>query len=184
VFNDNGAGVRGDLKAVVRAILLDPEARGDVKLDPRLRQAARAGAVRQAAAARGQRRRRRRLFGRGGATSARTSSIRRRCSTTTRPTYVLRVGYELAPEFAIQNSSTVINRDNVANTLAFGTIAPLATYPARRDATDWSAPAGGGGSSNALADKLDATMLHGTMSPAMRAGLDRGRRCAWPRPTP
>lgn len=31
VFNDNGAGVRGDLKAVVRAVLLDPEAR-DVAL--------------------------------------------------------------------------------------------------------------------------------------------------------
>ncbi|WP_341207070.1 DUF1800 family protein [uncultured Sphingomonas sp.] len=29
VFIDNGKGVRGDLKAVVRAILLDPEARGD-----------------------------------------------------------------------------------------------------------------------------------------------------------
>ena len=29
VFNDNGAGVRGDLRAVVRAILLDPEARND-----------------------------------------------------------------------------------------------------------------------------------------------------------
>jgi uncharacterized protein (DUF1800 family) len=29
VFADNGAGVRGDLRAVVRAILLDPEARGD-----------------------------------------------------------------------------------------------------------------------------------------------------------
>lgn len=29
VFVDNGKGVRGDLKAVVRAILLDPEARGD-----------------------------------------------------------------------------------------------------------------------------------------------------------
>lgn len=28
-FNDNGAGVRGDLRAVLRAILLDPEARGD-----------------------------------------------------------------------------------------------------------------------------------------------------------
>ncbi len=27
-FNDNGRGVRGDLKAVVRAILMDPEARG------------------------------------------------------------------------------------------------------------------------------------------------------------
>ncbi len=32
VFNDNGSAVRGDLKAVVRAILLDPEARGDFKV--------------------------------------------------------------------------------------------------------------------------------------------------------
>ncbi len=29
VFNDNGAGVRGDLKAVVRAVLMDSEARGN-----------------------------------------------------------------------------------------------------------------------------------------------------------
>lgn len=29
VFNDNGLGVRGDLKAVLRAILLDPDARND-----------------------------------------------------------------------------------------------------------------------------------------------------------
>ncbi|MBK8739254.1 MAG: DUF1800 family protein [Betaproteobacteria bacterium] len=35
VFKDNGAGVRGDLKAVVRAILLDPEARGPRKTDPK-----------------------------------------------------------------------------------------------------------------------------------------------------
>ncbi len=34
VFNDNGSGVRGDLKAVVRTILTDPEARGNVKTDP------------------------------------------------------------------------------------------------------------------------------------------------------
>jgi uncharacterized protein (DUF1800 family) len=34
VFNNNGQGVRGDLKAVVRAILLDPEARGNSKTDP------------------------------------------------------------------------------------------------------------------------------------------------------
>jgi hypothetical protein len=33
-FNDNGVGVRGDMKAVIRAILLDPEARGDLKTDP------------------------------------------------------------------------------------------------------------------------------------------------------
>ena len=33
-FNNNGAGVRGDMKAVIRAILLDPEARGNIKTDP------------------------------------------------------------------------------------------------------------------------------------------------------
>ncbi len=33
VFKDNGKGVRGDLAAVTRAILLDPEARGARKID-------------------------------------------------------------------------------------------------------------------------------------------------------
>lgn len=33
-FSNNGAGVRGDMKAIVTAILLDPEARGDIKTDP------------------------------------------------------------------------------------------------------------------------------------------------------
>ena len=34
IFRDNGVGVRGDLRSVVRAILLDPEARGNLKTDP------------------------------------------------------------------------------------------------------------------------------------------------------
>jgi uncharacterized protein (DUF1800 family) len=33
-FANNGGGTRGDMKAVVRAILLDPEARGSVETDP------------------------------------------------------------------------------------------------------------------------------------------------------
>ena len=33
VFNDNGAGVRGDLRAVVKAILMDPEARPDMPME-------------------------------------------------------------------------------------------------------------------------------------------------------
>jgi uncharacterized protein (DUF1800 family) len=32
VFNNNGQGVRGDLRAVVRAVLLDPEARGNASV--------------------------------------------------------------------------------------------------------------------------------------------------------
>lgn len=34
VFADNGAGVRGDLKAVVKAILMDADARGDARSGP------------------------------------------------------------------------------------------------------------------------------------------------------
>jgi uncharacterized protein (DUF1800 family) len=33
-FANNGSGVRGDMKAIITAILLDPEGRGDVKTDP------------------------------------------------------------------------------------------------------------------------------------------------------
>lgn len=33
-FNNNGSGVRGDMKAVISAVLLDPEARGSRKTDP------------------------------------------------------------------------------------------------------------------------------------------------------
>jgi uncharacterized protein (DUF1800 family) len=33
-FANNGNGVRGDMKAMITAILLDPEARGDLKTDP------------------------------------------------------------------------------------------------------------------------------------------------------
>ncbi|WP_082081319.1 DUF1800 domain-containing protein [Methylocucumis oryzae] len=34
-FNDNGDGVRGDMKAVIKAVLLDPEALGGVKVNKR-----------------------------------------------------------------------------------------------------------------------------------------------------
>jgi uncharacterized protein (DUF1800 family) len=34
VFNNNGSGIRGDLRSVVRAILLDDEARRDIPVDP------------------------------------------------------------------------------------------------------------------------------------------------------
>ena len=62
VFNDNGAGVRGDLKAVVRAILLDPEARGADDRRRDLRPAARARAVRRRSRPRAQCDDRRRLL--------------------------------------------------------------------------------------------------------------------------
>jgi hypothetical protein len=172
VFNDNGAGVRGDLKAVVRAVLLDPEARGDVKLDPaygKLREpvlfmAAAARAVN--ATTDGV------FFGPAGATLGQNLFYSPSVFNYYPPDHVLAGTSTTAPEFAIQNSSTFINRENVANTLAFGTIAPLATYPgATGTHPNWASLQAVAGDGNALADKLEATMLHGTMSPALRAGL-------------
>src|SRR5262249_49466065 len=88
------------------------------------------------------------------------------------PTYTLPDSAQLAPEFAIQNSSTAINRYNFANTLAFGTIAPITTLPgAIGTIPDWTPLSGAAADPNALLDRLSATMMHGTMSPEMRAAI-------------
>jgi uncharacterized protein (DUF1501 family) len=68
VFNNNGQGVRGDMKAVVRAVLKDPEARGAVKLDPGYGKLREPGAVHDRRGARSQRKVRRRLLRAGGST--------------------------------------------------------------------------------------------------------------------
>jgi uncharacterized protein (DUF1800 family) len=172
VFNDNGSGVRGDMKAVVQAVLLDPEARGDVKLDPgygKLREpvlftAAAARAVN--AASDGV------YFGPASAGLGQNLFYSPSVFNYYPPDHVLPGTTSVAPEFALLNSSTFINRDNVANTLAFGTIAPQSTYPgATGTQPDWSALQASAGDANALADKLDALLLHGAMPPAMRAAL-------------
>ncbi len=172
VFNDNGQHVRGDLRAVVRAILLDPEARGDVKLDPgygKLREpvlfiaaAARAVDTHSDGVVFGQ------LVGGMGQNLFYSPSV----FNYYPPDYVLPGLTVLGPEFAIQNSSTFINRENAVSGLAFGTIAPLPSYPgATGTQPDWKMLQALAGDPYALADKLDALMLHGTMSAAMRSGL-------------
>ncbi|HVO88691.1 MAG TPA: DUF1800 family protein [Casimicrobiaceae bacterium] len=172
VFNNNGLATRGDLRATVNAILMDPEARGDVKLDPAY------GKLREpvlfmAAAARAvQTRSDGVYFGPTGSTMGQNLFYSPSVFNYYPPDYVLPGSADIAPEFALQNSSTYINRANFANTLAFGNIAPLATYPgAIGTQPDWSALQAAAGDPNALCDKLDALLLHGSMSPAMRSGL-------------
>ena len=121
--------MRGDLRAVVRAILLDPEARGDVKLDPgygKLREpvlfvagAARVVGTRSDGIVFGQ------IVGSMGQNLFYSPSV----FNYYPPDYVVPGKAAVGPEFAIQNSSTFINRENAINTLAFGAIAPLASYP-------------------------------------------------------
>ncbi len=172
VFNDNGSGVRGDMQAVVSAILNDPEARGYTKVP------ASYGKLREpvlfiAAAAR--------LLNAqsdGVYLAQQSGQLGQRLFYPASvfnyypPTYSLPDTDLLAPEFAIANSSTAINRDNFANTLAFGTIAPIATLPgAIGTMPDWSALSATAADPNALLDRLSATMMHGTMSPEMRAAI-------------
>jgi uncharacterized protein (DUF1800 family) len=172
VFDNNGQGVRGDLKAVVNAILTDPEARGAMKLDPgygKLREPA----LFTAAAARV-------LNAASDGVYLQQQSAQQGQSLFNPasvfnyypPTYVLPGTSALAPEFAIQNSTTAINRYNFANALSFGTIAPLATLPgAIGTKPDWTALSALAGDPNALLDKLDTLLMHGTMPAAMRAAI-------------
>ena len=172
VFNDNGLGVRGDLKAVVRAILTDPEARGAVKLDPAY------GKLREPV-----------LFMTGAARALATQSDGVYFGQQARglgqnlfyppsvfnyypPTYLLPDTAIVAPEFALANSSTAINRYNFANTLLFGTIAPLPTLPGATGTTPALAALSLiAGDPAALLDRLDAQLLHSTMPPSMRGAI-------------
>ncbi|MFO1322554.1 MAG: DUF1800 family protein [Burkholderiales bacterium] len=172
VFNNNGQGVRGDLKAVVAAILQDPEARGAVKLDSGYGKM-REPALYLAGIARAVNAKSDGVYF-GGASSSLGQNVFYSPSVFNYypPDYVLPGTTLTGPEFALQNSTTYINRDNAANTLAFGTIAPLATYPgATGTQPDFAALQAVAADASALADKLDALLLHGAMPPAMRAGL-------------
>jgi uncharacterized protein (DUF1800 family) len=172
VFANNGAGVRGDLAAVVAAILTDPEARGARKIDPGY------GKLREPV-----------LYLTGIARALDTASDGVFFGTQSGalgqplfypasvfnyypPGYVVPGTQANGPEFALQNSSTAINRWNAVNTLAFGTIAPIATLPgATGTRPDWSALAAAAGNADALLDRLDALLLHGTLAPAARAAI-------------
>ena len=134
VFNNNGYGVRGDLKAVVRAILTDPEARGDVKNDPNygylkepvlhvtniLRQfnarAANGVAGSQSDGVINP------LIIQIGQDVFRAPSV----FNYYPPDYVVPVSGILGPEFFLLTTSTALRRANVMNTLVFANIAATA----------------------------------------------------------
>ncbi len=172
-FADNGAGVRGDLRALVRAILLDPEARGARKIDPAYGKLAEPVLYMTALA--------RALGGRTdgvyfrNASSALGQFVFYPASVFNYypPDYVVPGTPLLGPEFAIQTTSTAIARANVANALIFSArIAPDASvYGATGTALDlapWQAVAG---NATALADRLDRLLLAGRMGAAMKAAI-------------
>jgi uncharacterized protein (DUF1800 family) len=196
VFNNDCSGlypqgclnVRGNLRMVVQAILLDPEARGDVKTDPnygKLREPAQYinGVLR--------------AFNVKSADKLSTSDgVLGRNSTVDftgtldqpifQPTTVFsyyQPGYEvpgtkiLGPAFGILSTSTTLRRANDINTLVYSGVsansAPTAASPDRPrgtsvDLANLEALAGNPGD---VADALNPLLFHGTMSSQMRTSL-------------
>ncbi len=160
VFADDGRGVRGNLAAVVKAILLDPEARGPVKSDPAY------GRLREPV-----------LFVTNlcrtlGATS--DGVLAAQASTMGQPLFnpasvfsyfspdnEIQEGV-FGPEFGIQSSTTTIGRVNFVSALVFNGIGRgTPTGGTSLDLSKWSPLAA---DPAALVSAIDRLLLHGTMT--------------------
>jgi uncharacterized protein (DUF1800 family) len=171
VFNDNGAGVRGDLGAVARAIVLDPEARGDFHPEP--------------------------TYGHLIVPALFITRVLRAFHPTSdgvlasnavsmeqdvfRPASVFSFyppGYRiiggqglLGPEFKLDDSATALARANFANTVVFSSIA--ASLPDRPIGTslDFSRLLPLAADPTVLVSELNALLMHQAMSPAMQTAI-------------
>jgi uncharacterized protein (DUF1800 family) len=201
VFNNDCNGLypisgctnaRGNLKAVVQAILLDPEARGDVKTDPnygKLREPAqyingflRAFNVKsfdKTSTSDGV------LGGRtaNGNQGDFTGSLDQPIYQPTTVFSYYQPGYEvpgtkiLGPAFGILSTSTTLRRANDINTLVYTGVSsnttPTAASPDRPRGTsiDLSNLEAMNGDANAICDALNSLLLHGTMSTQTRTSI-------------
>lgn len=171
-FDNNGKGVRGDMKAVIAAILLDPEARGDVKRDPgygKLREPVLyMTALARALNATSDGVYFQQQSGGMGQPLFYSPTVFNYYS----PDYMVPGTSALGPEFDLQDTSSAISRINMAYNMLFGTIAPSANvYGSTGTQFNWSALQALAGDPSALADKLSGLLLNGTMSAQMKAAI-------------
>lgn len=178
-FNNNGFGVRGDLKTVIKTILLDPEARGDVKTDPnygKLREPVlfTTNVLKQ-------------LNVRSADGTAQSDGVISSLPNSMgqnpfyaptvfnyySPDYIIPGTALNAPEFGLMTTGTSIARANVGNTLAYSRInvgqdAPNGTSI---DLTEMTQLMQNDPTGNQLMDALNTRLLHGTMSASMRSTI-------------
>lgn len=195
-FNNNGAGVRGDMKAVIKAVLLDPEARGSRKTDPTY------GKLREPLQYLTNLLRTFNVRAGNNGSNSPPSSCQNRSDGVfdwmTRemgqevwmpptvfsyysPEYVVPGTDILGPEFALANTGTSFSRNNYIFlfsfwNLGFGAATTSDPYPYvpcgtsidKSEAVAWltADPSG-----NALIEGLNRKMMHGTMSDAMKSKI-------------
>ncbi|HEX4900865.1 MAG TPA: DUF1800 domain-containing protein, partial [Pyrinomonadaceae bacterium] len=182
------SNARGNMKAVVQAILLDPEARGDVKTDPnygKLREPAqyiinvlRALNVKsfdKTSTSDG-------VLG-GRSSTDFTGTLDQVIFSPPTVFSYYQPGYEvpgtkiLGPAFGILSTSTTLRRANNINSLVYAGVTanttPTALSPDRPRGTslDLSNLEALSANPGDIADLLNALMLHGTMSTQMRTSL-------------
>ena len=167
VFGDNGSGIRGDLKAVVTAILLDPEARrGD---DPAQAQP-NDGHLKEPVLFITNLLRAKNGISDGAGLADRASDMKQPpfFSPTVfnfyHPDHVIQDSTLIGPEFEIFNTSTTISRINFVNTLVYGQVSNTTTV-------DLSGYVPLAASPDQLITAIAAVMLHGQVSDNMRNTL-------------
>ena len=174
---DGAQGQRGDLRAVVKAILLDPEARGDNKTDSRygrLRHPAQyvAGILRAfgARSADGQSLSDGYLNPQSSAMGMDVFRPPSVFSYFSPASVVPGTNGVRGPEFGLFTTSTALRRINFVNTIVFGRIAVSANAATGTalDLAPWLSLAG---APSDLVAALDELLLHQTMSPAMRDSI-------------
>ncbi len=199
-FNNNGAGVRGDMKTLIRAVLLDPEARGSRKTEPtygKMREPVQyfTNIMRMFNAKAG-------THSPSGATTPPASCQGRSDGVFNwlpgemgqdvwapptvfnyfPPDYQVPGTDILGPEFALANTGSLIHKNNNALYLTAGQGIWLETptaanpYPfvpcgTSLDTTEPTAWAAADASNTRLIEGLNAKMMHGTMSEAMKSKI-------------
>ena len=167
VFKNNGSSVRGDMKAVITAILLDPEARrGDDSttanpVDGHLQEPILfiAGLLR--------------AFGATsdgsnlsfpGSTMGQNALFSPSVFNFFSPNFMIPGTSLYGPEFQILTTATSLNRANFVNTFVFGSLGSGTTVNFSSYGSQASNP-------GALLDTLNTLMLHGTMTDDMKTSI-------------
>ena len=188
LYSQGCTNTRGNLKFVVQAILLDPEARGDVKTDPnygKLREPAQyvTGFLRafnvksfdKTATSDG-------VLGNRAGTDF-TGTLDQPIFQPPTVFSYYQPGYEvpgtklLGPAFGILSTTTTLRRANDINTLVFNGVTanttPTAASPDRPRGTsiDIANLEALAGNPIDVVNALDALLLHGTMNPQMRTSI-------------
>jgi uncharacterized protein (DUF1800 family) len=178
-FNNNGAGVRGDLKAVISEILLDSEARAadypntSGPNDGHLREPILfiTALMRNLNATLDATGNAERTLAAQGTNMGQTLLYSPTVFNYYPPDWIVPGTNIYGPEFALQTTATATVRVNFVNS-AIGGVNNTATFtPFTGSTVDVSPYASLASDSNTLLDALDTVMMHGQMSSQMRTSI-------------